>query len=475
MKILFFSHYFPPEVNAPANRTFEHCRRWAADGHDVTVVTCVPNCPEGVAYEGYRSRLRRQVETIDGVNVVRVWSFLARNSRSNRRIISFASYFLSAVWTALWLKKPDVVVATSPQFFCGWAGVWAARLKRVPCVVEIRDIWPASITAVGAIRKGIRTQFLEWLEKRMYQAAAHIVAVGTGYRDSIAPKVPEMQNRISVIPNGVDGEFYRPQPIDDAFLEQHGLTNKFVCSYVGTIGMAHGLDVVVRAAKRLKQANRHDIAFLIVGDGANRAKLEQQVAAENVADYVVFTGQLCKAQIPTVLASSDCCLIHLLCMELFATVIPSKIFETMAMNRPIVMGVCGPAREIVMEAGAGVPMTPESDAELKEIVTRLADDRDATIDIGREARGFVLEHYNRDELATEFLGLLHRVVGLPNGQCAMDDSDSREGIVRPVHWPQDKQTLQKKLGPQENAAPQASGLPLEKGLGKSKKSAEQPA
>ena len=266
------------------------------------------------------------------------------------------------------------------------------------------------------MRKGKRVRLLEWLERRMYRAATHIVAVGTGYRDQIAPKVPEMREKISVIPNGVDGDYYRPQPADQDFLKQYGLANKFVCSYVGTIGMAHGLDVIVRAAKRLQKEGRNDIAFMIVGDGATRSKLEQLVRAEGVEDYIAFTGRLPKDKMPCVLASSDCCLIHLHGTKLFATVIPSKIFETMAMQRPIIMGVRGPAREIVMEAGAGIAMAPESDEELAQIVTRLADDREATKEIGCDARRFVLEHYSRDDLAARFLELLHRVTKLMRGK-----------------------------------------------------------
>ncbi|MEM8943677.1 MAG: glycosyltransferase family 4 protein [Planctomycetota bacterium] len=442
MKILFFSHYFPPEVNAPASRTYEHCRRWATAGHDVTVVTCVPNCPDGVAFDGYRNRLRPQVEIVDGIRVVRVWTFLAPNARSNRRIANYFSYCLSAIWSALWLQRPDIVVATSPQFFCGWAGVWVSRLKHVPFVLEIRDIWPESIAAVGAMRNGKRVRFLKWLEQRMYRAADHIVAVGTGYRDQISPKVPEMREQISVIPNGVDGEQYPPQPPNDAFLQRYGLLDKFVCSYVGTTGMAHGLDVVVRAAKRLRQHGREDIAFMIVGDGATRPALEAQIAAEGLEDYVVLTGRLPKHQMATVLASSDCCLIHLRGTELFATVIPSKIFETMAMQRPMIMGVRGPAREIVMEAGAGTPMTPESDEELFEIVTGLADDRDAVAEMGLDARRFVLEHYNRDDLAAEYLKLLQRVTGCVQAQrTATDDADLTDSAA-PVIWREEKPAKQ---------------------------------
>ena len=159
MKIVFFSHYFPPEVNAPATRTHEHCRRWAQAGHEVTVVTCVPNCPDGVVYTGYRNCFRRQVEVVDGIRVIRIWTFLSPNSGSVRRIANYLSYQLSATWASLRLPRPDVVIATSPQFFCGWAGVWVSRLKRVPLVLEIRDVWPESITAVGAMRPGAAIRY----------------------------------------------------------------------------------------------------------------------------------------------------------------------------------------------------------------------------------------------------------------------------------------------------------------------------
>ena len=424
MKILFFSHYFPPEVNAPATRTFEHCRRWARAGHEVTVVTCVPNCPDGVVYAGYRNRMRRQVEEVDGVRVVRVWTYVAPNAGTVRRIANYVSYQASATLTSLRLPRPDVIVATSPQFFCGWAGVWASRIKRVPLVLEIRDIWPESIAAVGAMRPGIGIRYLEWLERRMYLAARQIVTVGTGYRDHVLRRAPKAVGRTYVITNGVDAELYVPQQPNASLLERYGLAGKFVCSYVGTIGMAHGLEVVLRAARRLKDAGRDDIAFLLVGDGAKRAALTEQARMDGVADRVIFTGRLAKEEMPTVLASSDASLVHLRGIELFGTVIPSKIFETMAMERPIIMGVKGPARKIVMEAEGGVPMEPDSDEELARIVTGMADDRAGTAAMGRRGRAYVLEHYNRDGLAAEYLELLLSLA--PNGHMAGAPSDNAD-------------------------------------------------
>ncbi len=406
LKILFYCHYFPPEVNAPATRTFQHCKRWVAGGHEVTVVTCVPNCPEGIVYEGYENRVRRQIDYVDGIRVVRVWTYVAANAGTVRRIANYVSYCFSAVVATFRLERPDIVVATSPQFFCGWAGVFAAWLKRCPLVLEIRDIWPESIVAVGAMQKGMLTRLLEWMEKRMYRAADMIVAVGSGYRDNIASKVPESADRIVIVTNGVDADQFNPHDSDATFRERFCLGERFVCCYLGTIGMAHGLDVVVRAASALKQKSRDDIAFLLVGDGANRERLQQLARDSGVEDRVIFTGRLPRSEMSSVIASSDSCLVHLNGTELFGTVIPSKIFEIMAMQRPIIMGVQGPALEIVMQAGGGQPMISEDENDLIRIVTSMADDPVGTRNRARTARKYVLDNFDRGRLAEKMLNHL---------------------------------------------------------------------
>ncbi len=407
MKILFLSHYFPPEANAPASRTFDHCVRWARAGHDVTVVTCAPNCPEGVVYPGYRNRLRRQIEDVEGVRVVRVWSYLAPNAGTLRRIANYISYMFSAAAASLRLPRPDVVVATSPQFFCGWAGVLVSRLKRRPLVLEIRDIWPEGIVAVGALRNRLLLRTLERLEKWLYRAARHIVTVGAGYRSKILERV-DVADRISVITNGVDLNFFRPCGPDRSFVDRWKLDGRFVCLYAGTIGMTCGLEVVPKAAELLKRKGRRDVAFCLVGDGALRSRLQQQVKEADLDDMVVFTGRQPKEQMPAILASSDACLVHLRYHEHFEALIPSKIFETMAMGRPIIMGVRGLSLEIVMEANAGLAMQPESPESLAENVERLADDPDLATQLGAAARDYVAEHYNRDRLAARMLELLEQ-------------------------------------------------------------------
>ena len=409
MRILFLSHYFPPEVNAPATRTFEHCKRWAAAGHNVTVVTCNPNCPSGKIFSGYRNHWRRQTEIIDGIRVVRVWTYLAPNAGTLRRILNYVSYMVSATWTCIWTRNWDVVVATSPQFFCGWAGVLVSKIKRIPLVLEIRDIWPESIEAVSAMSNRSLLRLLELLEKWLYCAADHVVPVGEGYRANIQGKV-DISDRSTVITNGVDiREFENVMP-DDSLDEQWQLKGRFACCYIGTIGMAHGLEVVNRAAQVLKDRGRSDICFCVVGDGARRAELKREARELGVSELVIYPGRIAKKQVPSVLQRADACLVHLRQTELFTSVIPSKIFETMAMACPIIMGVEGESRNIVNKAKAAISMEPESAEDLVEAVIQLAGDQSLRLRLGTNGREFVARHYDRNQLAQEYLDVLSKVV-----------------------------------------------------------------
>lgn len=401
MHILFLTHYFPPEVNAPATRTFEHASRWVSQGHQVTVITCAPNCPAGVVFDGYRNAWRTE-ETVNGIQVIRVWSYLSANKGFAKRSLNFLSYMLTAVWCAIRLKRVDLVVATSPQFFCGWAGVLTHWLRGWPFVLEIRDIWPESIVTVGAMKRSPVMKLLEWLERLMYAAADHIVTVGNGYRDQLlARNVPV--EKISVIPNGVDVARFQPQPPSDELRRRWDGEHKFVCAYIGTVGMAHGLEVVVKAAEQLRHSGRDDVQFWIVGDGAERAKLEAQAREKELAS-ITFTGMIAKDQIDEVIASCDACLVHLRGTELFGTVIPSKVFETMALNIPIIMGVRGQAQDIVLQGHGGVPMTPDDPASLLECIDAIRTDRSQFT----RGRGYVAKHYDRITLADQMLGTLLR-------------------------------------------------------------------
>ncbi len=407
MHILFFSHYFPPEVNAPATRTYDNCKRWVELGHDVTVITCAPNCPSGVVFEGYENKLYQR-EEVDGIDVVRVWTYIAANEGTVKRIANYTSYTLTSVLAAVGQKRPDVIIATSPQFFCGWSGVLTRFWHGVPFVLEIRDLWPDSITAVGAMQQPMLLRLIYQLEDWMYKAATHIVTVGDGYKQELQHKgVPS--EKISVITNGVDPDQYLPQPPALAYKEALGINQPFVCSYIGTIGMACGLHVVLTAAEKLKAMGREDIVFLLVGDGALRAEL-QQAAQDRRLDNVIFTGLLEKRRMPDVLSFSDVTLVHLKKTDLFKTVLPSKIFEAASMERPILLGVEGYSADLIRTAEAGLCIEPENAEELVAAVCRLADEPALGVQFGKNGRRYIQEHFHRGKLAERYLSLLETLV-----------------------------------------------------------------
>jgi glycosyltransferase involved in cell wall biosynthesis len=413
MRILFFSHYFPPEGNAPASRTHENCKRWVRDGHDVTVITGAPSVPDGVVYEGYRNRLLPQRETVDGMEVIRVWTYIAANKGTLRRILNFVSYMFSAALAGLFQRRADVLIATSPQFFCGWAGLLVGALRRTPFILEIRDIWPESIQAVGAMQGGPAVRFLEWMELKMYASARHIITVGEGYRKRLLEKgVPE--EALSVLMNGVDRNLFAPREKDSELIAKYELAEKFVCAYIGTIGMACALDVVLRAAEILNTQGRDDIVFLMVGDGAVREELETDAQRRNL-NNIVFTGRQDKRIMPSFLSIADVCLVHLKKTDLFTSVMPSKIFEAGGMARPIIMGVEGNAAEIVAEAEMGLFMEPEDENSLVRAVTQLADDSELSLRLGRSGHEYIVKHFDRDALAEQYLAIIERVLDVRKG------------------------------------------------------------
>ena len=406
MRILFFSHYFPPERAAAAVRTFSHCKLWVADGHEVTVVTCAPNHPRGVLYPGYRNRLR-QIEDIEGIRVVRVLTYLSANEGTWKRIANYFSYMMSATLFSLFERRPNIVIATSPQFFCGWAGVLVSKFRRQPLLLEIRDLWPESIVAVGAMRSRTALWFVEKLEQWMYRAARHIVTVGEGYRLGLIKRGVDA-DRLSVVMNGVDRELFFPRGKDREFANQLGVTDRFVITYCGTIGLAHGLEVVLRSATLLRQYDRSEIVFLMVGDGARLEEL-RVAAAQRGLDNVIFTGALRRKLIPRVLSLSDVCLVHLRKSKTFETVMPSKIFETAAMARPIILGVKGFARDFVEKVGCGLCIEPENERELLEAALRLADDTELRARLGEAGYNYVVNEFDRKRLAARYLEIIEKV------------------------------------------------------------------
>jgi len=401
MKVLFLSDNFPPEVNAPATRTYEHCRRWVAAGAEVTVITCAPNFPRGKLYPRYTNRLRA-IETVDGIRVVRVWSYMAANAGVALRTLDYFSFAAGAVVAGL-SEKADLIVATSPQFFTTWAGFALHVLKRRPWIFELRDIWPESIAAVGTAIPTVAYRFLEWVELFLYRSAARVVAVTPAFKRNLSDRGINPA-KIEVVTNGADVELFRERPLNRALRQSLGIDGKYVVGYIGTMGMAHGLGAILAAAASIASEPFH---FLFVGDGASKADLVAKAVSLRLPN-VTFHETVPKESVADWLAACDAMLIPLRRADTFRTVIPSKIFEAAAMARPILLGVDGQARELVDAFGAGVYFEPENGEQLVAALRTLAGERALCERLAEGGRSLA-QHYGRDRLAAQMLLILQEV------------------------------------------------------------------
>lgn len=405
MRILFLSHYFPPEVNAPASRTYEHCKQWVRDGHDVTVVTCAPNHPRGKVYEGYRNKLFQREEK-DGIKVIRLWTYVTANEGFVKRTLNYVSYMVAVMLATPFLPKADVVLSTSPQFFNGLVGYFVSRVRRIPWVLEIRDLWPESILVVGAIKNKAIIKSLEYLEMFAYRKADQIVPVTDAFKRYMVGK-GIAADKIDVVKNGVDLGFYQSAPEENPLARELGLEGKFVASYFGTHGMAHHLETILEAAQELKA--QQDIVFLMVGDGADKARLaamREEMGLENV----MMIGQQSKDKMPLLWGLSNVSLVLLKKSDLFKSVIPSKIFESMAMQKPIILGVEGESREIIEAADSGRCIEPENGRQLAEQVMALYENAALCSELGANGRKHVAEYFDRTVLARRYESLMQALV-----------------------------------------------------------------
>lgn len=405
MHILFLTDNFPPEGNAPATRTFEHAREWVKAGHKVTIITCAPNFPEGKLFAGYRNRFY-QKEWMDGVEVRRVITYITANEGFLKRTLDYMSFMVTGFLAGLFVRKPDVVIATSPQFFCACAGWTLALFKRKPFVFELRDLWPASIAAVGAMKNQTLMRWMERLELFLYRKAALIVSVTHSFKADLISRGIDGE-KITVVINGVDLSLYAPQGKDPALVDRHGLAGKFVASYIGTHGMAHALESIVETAEML----RHEpgIVFLFAGGGAAAEKVKALVEEKGLPN-VVFLGRQDKKEMARIWSLCDVSIVHLKDSPLFQHVIPSKIFESFAMGLPIIMGVPkGEATDIIERTDTGLVVAPASPQELGAAVLRLFNDREL-LKRYQENCLTAAQRFDRRRLACEMLEALEGIV-----------------------------------------------------------------
>lgn len=405
MHILFLTDNFPPEVNAPASRTFEHGREWVKAGHKVTVITCAPNFPSGKVFNGYRNKIW-QTEEMAGIRVIRVWSFISANEGFVKRVLDYVSYMISAIIASLFVPKVEVVIGTSPQFFTACAAYVVSKIKRRPWIFELRDLWPESIRAVGAMKKSRALDLLEKLELFLYGNATAIVTVTNSFKDNLIKRGVE-QKKIFVITNGVDLSRFSPSQKDQELVKKYRLENKFVAGYIGTHGMAHGLDTILETAKIIKKSKEADAYHIIfLGDGAEKARLAQRATMEQI-DNVLFIDTVPKEDVARYWTLLDVSIIHLKKTDLFKTVIPSKLFESMGMGVPILLGVSGESASIVNENEVGMNFEPENPDSLKDAIFSASN---IDLETWRKRCSAGAKKYDRSFLAKQMLQYIEKTL-----------------------------------------------------------------
>ena len=290
---------------------------------------------------------------------------MSKNEGFVKRVLDYISFAFMAFFVGLF-QKFDVIVATSPQFFTTWAGCGLAKIKRRPWVFELRDLWPESIKTVGAMKQGKIIEILEKIELGLYKSSNLVIAVTEAFRRNLIARGID-GNKIKVITNGSNLDLFVPRGKDGELLNQLGLKDKFIVGYIGTHGMAHSLDFIITTISKIKDEKFH---FLFVGDGAVKEKIVN-LAADLGLKNVTFLGSVPKDEVPRFLSICDAMLAPLKKDDNFKTVIPSKIFEASAMQRPVLLGVKGQAKEILEAYGAGVCFEPENEKDFIEKLNNL--------------------------------------------------------------------------------------------------------
>ncbi len=406
MRLLFLTQYFPPEISAPSARVSELCRNWARSGVQATVVTAFPNHPKGVIPPAYRGKLLAE-EEVDGYRVLRSWIYPAANRGFFKRLICFLSFFFSSIATGSLRGGPcDLVIATSPQMFVGLSGWFVSFFKRTPFVLEVRDLWPESAIELKVLRNRILVWLSKGLERFLYRHASLVVAVSQSIREAILLEgVPE--ERVLVLPNGIDRSLFFPAPHLNQKRAELGLKDEFVVSYIGTHGMAHGLEVVVDAANILREHSH--IHFLFMGEGAQREAVmaySQKLRLKNVS----FMNSQPRAEVPQWYSASDLCLVVLKDLPVFRTVLPSKMFEIMASERPLLIVANGECADLVKSSGSGWVVPPENPQRLAEAILELANSPEVCHGLADAGHRFVLENFDRGKLSDLYLERLEGLI-----------------------------------------------------------------
>ena len=399
MKLLLIHQAFQPESGAGGTRHFEFGKEFVKHGNEFVVVA------SNVSYMDAK-RVDERRTTTEGVDVVRARIPHFIHTGYFWRSVAFVCYMLSSFWAGIRERKVDLVMGTSPSLFQATSAALVAMVKRKPFLLEVRDLWPDFAIDMGILK----SRFLIWIARRVesfiYWRASHILVNSPAYVDYLVNRGIK-PGKVSLISNGVDPKMFDTNATGTRIRRELGLEEFFVVTYAGAIGQANDIPTIVRAAERL--ADDPSIRILLIGGGKAENEIKKLIEETGLTN-VLMPGTRPKSEMSDILAASDVCVATLLNIPMFKTVYPNKIFDYMAAEKPILMGIDGVIREVVEKSDCGRFITPGDDEQLADGVLWMKDNFDQAIEMGKRGREYVIEHFNRDKHSAEFLSLAQSVV-----------------------------------------------------------------
>ena len=396
MHILLIHQAFAALDEPGGTRHHELARHLARQGHQVTIIASPVSYLTGTSE---KKELRKRTDDL-GVTIIRSYTLPALHRSFIWRVFSFFSFMISSFINGLYVKKVDLVWGTTPPIFQGPTAWLLARLKGVPFLLEVRDLWPAFAIAVGVLKNKFLIQLSEWLEGFLYRHADQVIVNSPGFIDHVRSRGAD---QVTLIPNGADPEMFDPESKGSSFREKHRLDDKFIVIYAGAHGMSNDLEVVLKAAEHLK--NNDTIRIVLLGSGKEKPHL-QTLAKEKGLSNVLFLPPVPKQEMREVLAAADACLAILKPIEMYKTTYPNKVFDYMAAGRAVILAIDGVIREVVESANAGVFVLPGDPKALSETIQDLSLNPKKCEQLGKNGRKMIEENFSREELANQFTALL---------------------------------------------------------------------
>jgi colanic acid biosynthesis glycosyl transferase WcaI len=412
MRILYLSQYFPPEAGATQTRAYEMARNLLRLGHAVTMIAEVPNHPSGIIPPAYRGKLVERSQ-LEGIEVIRVWVKASPIKSFRNRMLFYLSYMAGASLAGLLLAhgRYDLIYASSPPLFVGAAALALSALRRIPMLFEVRDLWPESAVALGELSNPRAVAWATRLEEACYRRARVIIVVTEGIRQRLLQR-GLVGDKVHLIPNGANVDLFHFDPGARRRVRQElSLGEKFVAIYAGIHGVAQGLETMVEAARRLQADSQ--IHFLLVGDGPKKAELVELVRQYKLANVTLLDEQP-RPAIPALLSAADAAVIPLRKLEIFKGALPSKMFDSWACERPVLLSVDGEARQVMEAARGGVFVEPEDPQALAQAILELRRQPELRQQMGNRGRSFTERHYSRRAQAEQLAGIMQAVLKSEN-------------------------------------------------------------